>query len=144
MVSDNVMPPSSAILAATVGVTFVGPKNLPQKTMPGFLHVNRARVRMALLWLNHNNPIYHDIVISESRLSELPEDGIPAEIWSLTKYSNDIGLLVKEMDGYVPEDPTEEEGLCSANAVICRNWTYIGIRICATYVWHPRSRFIWP
>ena len=37
MTNSQVMPPSSSILTATVGVTFVGPSNLPQKTMPGFL-----------------------------------------------------------------------------------------------------------
>ena len=48
--SSHVMPPSSAILASTIGVTFVGPKNLPQRTMPGFLQVNRNRIRLALEW----------------------------------------------------------------------------------------------
>lgn len=36
MTDTQTMPPSS-ILAATIGVTFVGPQNLPQKTMLGFL-----------------------------------------------------------------------------------------------------------
>ena len=35
--SSHVMPPSSAILASTISITFVGPKNLPQRMMPGFL-----------------------------------------------------------------------------------------------------------
>lgn len=37
MTDTQTMPPSSSILAATIGVTFVGPQNLPQKTMLGFL-----------------------------------------------------------------------------------------------------------
>lgn len=114
LVGDCVMPPHPSILAATVGVTFVGPKNLPQKTMPGFLRVNRARIRMALAWLKDNNPVYSDIVISETRLNELPEDDVPAEIMSLAKHSDDTGLLAKEMDGYVPEDAGDDEsGCCS-------------------------------
>lgn len=40
MTDSQLMPPSSLILAATIGATFVGPGNLPQKMMPGFLHVN--------------------------------------------------------------------------------------------------------
>ena len=40
MTESQVMPPSAEILSATIGVTFVGPKNLPEKTLPGFLHVN--------------------------------------------------------------------------------------------------------
>ena len=59
------MPPSPTILAATIGVTFVGPKNVPEKTMPGFLWVNRMRVRMALEWLKENNPLYANVTISE-------------------------------------------------------------------------------
>ena len=35
--SSHIMPPSSTILASTISITFVGPKNLPQRTMPGFL-----------------------------------------------------------------------------------------------------------
>jgi hypothetical protein len=37
LASSHLMPPSSTILATTIGITFVGLKNLPQKTMPGFL-----------------------------------------------------------------------------------------------------------
>jgi hypothetical protein len=64
MTDTQVMPPSCDILAATIGVTFVGPHNLPQKTMPGFLRVNRRQVHNALLWLKNNNPIYSNVVIS--------------------------------------------------------------------------------
>ena len=42
MTHDQIMPPSSSILAATIGVTFVGLGNLLEKTMPGFLQVNRT------------------------------------------------------------------------------------------------------
>ncbi|KAH9018187.1 hypothetical protein EDB83DRAFT_2232143 [Lactarius deliciosus] len=83
LTDTQTMPPSSAILAATIGITFVGPKNLPEKTMPGFLRVNRTHVCLALEWLKFNNPIYRDIVISSERLRELPVDGIPMEIMSL-------------------------------------------------------------
>ena len=37
LTGDLIMPPPSAILAATIGVTFVGPKNLPEKTLSFFL-----------------------------------------------------------------------------------------------------------
>ncbi|KAH9008172.1 hypothetical protein EDB84DRAFT_1255363, partial [Lactarius hengduanensis] len=80
MTDSQIMPLSPSILAATIGVTFVGPKNLPEKTMPGFLWVNCARVRTALLWLKENNPIYQDIIILSDRLDSLPHNGIPLEI----------------------------------------------------------------
>ena len=104
MTSGNIMPPPPAILAATIGVTFVGPNNLPQKTMPPFLRVNRTRVHDALCWLKANNPIYRDITISTERLHALPENDVPDEILSLAKYSNNTALLAEENDGYVPTD----------------------------------------
>ena len=110
LASSHVMPPSSAILASTIGVTFVGPKNLPQRTMPGFLRVNRDRVRVALEWLKENNPLYINITISAERLACLPVDGVPDEISSLAKYSDDTRMLAEETDGYVPSDCADELG----------------------------------
>ncbi|KAH8976856.1 hypothetical protein EDB86DRAFT_2768594, partial [Lactarius hatsudake] len=108
----QIMPPSSAILAATIGITFVGPKNLPEKTMPGFLRVNRTRVRLALEWLKSNNPIYRDVIISSERLRKLPVDSVPMEIMSLARHSDDTVLLAEETDGYVPDDNDFENGTC--------------------------------
>lgn len=109
MTDSQVMPPSSTILAATIGVTFVGPRNLPQKTMPGFLRVNRRRVHDALLWLKENNPIYENILISHDRLNELPVDDVPFEIMSLMKHSDNIVRLNDENDGYVPDSDDESD-----------------------------------
>ena len=39
------------------------------------LHVRRAHVQQALLFLKDNNPYYRDIVLDETALSQLPEDG---------------------------------------------------------------------
>ena len=70
------MPPPASILSSIIGVTFVGPNNVPSSLMPEMLYVRRNRVREALEWLKANNPLYHDMVISEERLSQLPETGI--------------------------------------------------------------------
>ena len=110
MTDSQFMPPSSSILAATIGVTFVGPGNLPQKTMPGFLRVNRRRVHDALQWLKENNPVYRDIIISTTRLDELPVDDVPREIVSLAKHSDDLAHLADEQDGYVPDDDDDMIG----------------------------------
>ena len=110
LTSTDVMPPSPTILAATIGVTFVGPKNVPKKTMPGFLRVNRMRVRMALEWLKEHNPLYSNITISSDKLNALPVNGVPDEIMSLVKYSDDTRLLAEETDGYVPSDYPESDG----------------------------------
>ena len=39
LVNPVVMPPSPVLFAAMIGITIVGPHNLPKRTMPGFLHV---------------------------------------------------------------------------------------------------------
>jgi hypothetical protein len=110
MTGDKTMLPPSHILAAMVGVTFVGPGNLPEKTLPGFLRVNRRRVCEALEWLKKNNPLYAEIEVSTERLNELPSDDVPFEISSLACHSANESLLADEMDGYVPEDGEGEGG----------------------------------
>lgn len=109
MVVGNAMPPPSRILASIIGVTLVGPNNIPEKTMPGFLRVRRRRVREALKWLKLHNPLYANIEISHERLSELETDGIPREIIQATRYSNDTESLHKESSGYVPNDDEFDE-----------------------------------
>lgn len=109
MTGGTEMPPPARILAATVGVTFVGPGNLPERTLPGFLRVNKMRIRQALEWLQKNNPLYEDIKISTDRLDELPDEGVPVEITSLARHLQDEKLLGQETDGYVPEDDEENE-----------------------------------
>ena len=104
MIGGNLMPHPTKVLASTISVTFVGPKNLPEKSLPGFLRVRRARVRTALAWLRENNPLYADIIISEERLSQVFEDGIPLEIIDVMRYSNNMEELDRERAGYVPDD----------------------------------------
>ena len=58
----------------------------------------------ALEWLKLNNPLYENIDISRQRLDELPEDGVPVEISSMTRHLHDEKLLGEETDGYVPEE----------------------------------------
>ena len=65
---------------------------------------------MALEWLKENNPLYINITISAERLGCLPVDGVPDEISSLAKYSDDTRLLAEETDGYVPSDCADDLG----------------------------------
>ncbi|KAF8804167.1 hypothetical protein BYT27DRAFT_7214241 [Phlegmacium glaucopus] len=102
MVDGLILPPISKVLAATIGITFVGPKNLPEKSMPKMFRVRRSRVREALEWLRANNPLYSNISISASRLEQLPENGIPYELMATVKHSSDMNMLYAEQDGYVP------------------------------------------
>ena len=110
MVNPSIMPPPAHILAAIIAVTIIGPRGLPEKTMPGFLKVRRSKVRAALVWLKSHNPLYADIAISEEMLSQFPESDIPEEILATVKYSDDTDQLERERAGYVVEDDDEEEG----------------------------------
>jgi hypothetical protein len=121
LASGLVLPPSPTILATTIGVTFIGPKNLPQRNLPPFLRVNRTRMRVALEWLKVNNPLYANIGISQDNLDALPANGIPREILSLVKYSEDTRLLAEEMDGYVPSDCVDEGGEFEGKCFHCVN-----------------------
>lgn len=117
MVAGNIMPPPSRILASIIGVTLVGPKNIPETTMPGFLKVRRRRVQEALEWLKLHNPLYANIEISHQRLSELENDGIPQEIIQTARHSDDTEILHKESAGYVPNDEDFDEDDFQLNSV---------------------------
>lgn len=108
MVEGRKYPPNPKILSATIGVTFVGPKGVPEKVMPYMFRVRRRRVREALVWLKANNPLYANIQICEENLASLPEDGVPEEIMMVVKCSTDIYALEKEHSGYVPVDAADE------------------------------------
>ncbi|KAF8804157.1 hypothetical protein BYT27DRAFT_7302151 [Phlegmacium glaucopus] len=109
MIDGSIMPQGAKVLTATVGITFVGPKNLPEKTLPNMFKVRRARVKSALEWLKKNNPLYKDITISASRLAQLPEDDIPYELLATTKFSTDVNTLYAEQEGYVPSQEVIDE-----------------------------------
>ncbi|KAJ3561239.1 hypothetical protein NP233_g10314 [Leucocoprinus birnbaumii] len=110
---DSTMPPPATILSETIGVTLIGLRGFPERTMPDILKVRRSRVRDALQWLKANNPLYADIVISEERLQALPEDGVPTEITATTRFSTDLDSVMREHKTYFPQ----EEGVIAADEV---------------------------
>jgi hypothetical protein len=110
MVGDNIMPRQTKILASTIGVTIVGPKNIPEQSMPGFLHVHREWVWKALVWLVANNPFYANVVISDKQLDAILEDGVPDEILEATRYSDDTEEVDRERAGYMPDDDDQSDG----------------------------------
>lgn len=104
MIEGKLLPHPPALLAATIAISIIGPNNLPVKSLPSFLSVNRSRVRNALLFLKKENHLYSDIIISEEKLRLLPEDGLPSELLTVIKYSNQQILLEREREGYVIGD----------------------------------------
>ncbi|KAF7293479.1 ATP-dependent DNA helicase [Mycena indigotica] len=104
MVTGNLMPRPIGILAATISVTFVGAKNVPLFVLPKMFEVQRRRVHDALVWLQANNPLYANIEISSERLAELPEHGVPEELTTTARYTEDASVIAREHGGYVPSD----------------------------------------
>lgn len=127
MIDGRTFPPPSRILSATIGVTFIGPKGLPESSLPSMFRVRRRKVRDALTWLKDNNPLYSDIEISEDRLMQLPEDGIPDEITMTVKFSTDTFALEREHAGYVPTENEESEKGKHAHVEVTENRTHICI-----------------
>lgn len=108
MTEGKLMPRPAAILASIITVTFIAKGRLPKSWLYNTFRVRRHAVHSALLWLRHNNPKYYgDIEISEERLEQLPEDGVPEEIIANVHQSEDVGIIDEESQGYVPR---EEEG----------------------------------
>jgi DNA-directed RNA polymerase subunit RPC12/RpoP len=111
IVSGNKMPPPPRILAATIGVTFVGVGNCPLSVLLDFLRVCWQRVFDALLWLKQNNRLYSQIDISAEQLRLLPVNAVPEEIMTNTRYSGDVAGLEREQARYIPLDAEDEEPL---------------------------------
>lgn len=96
------LPQPAHVLAATIGVTFVGVNNVPEKTLRGLFSVSRLRVRLALEWLCRNNPLYANVQVDEARLAALPEEGVPLQLLQVVRVAEDDTVLEKEHSGYVP------------------------------------------
>lgn len=104
LVTGGTLPPPAKILSATIAITFVGPRGQTIGALPEMFRVKRQRVRDALVWLKQNNQLYSDITISEETLSQLPLDGVPVELTSVARVSDDIAALADEHADYVPQD----------------------------------------
>ncbi|KAF7310088.1 ATP-dependent DNA helicase [Mycena indigotica] len=96
MVAGLLVPKPSILLAALIGVTFVG-----------LFRVRRKRVHDALMWLKQNNRLYEDVVISQERLLSLPEDAVPDEILDNVRFSDDIAAVGREHAGHVPQEDVD-------------------------------------
>ena len=65
----NSLPPTPNEINAII----LGAKNTPSGL--AYFRVRAQVVRKALIWLKANNRYYHDIIIDESEISNLPSDG---------------------------------------------------------------------
>nr|GAT44847.1 predicted protein [Mycena chlorophos] len=110
MVAGNMVPRPSLILAAIIGVSFVGVGKAAMTVVPGICRVRRQRVFEALLWLKEHNRLYTNMTISEDNLRSLPEDGVPDEITRNIRIFGDSDAAAHEHTGYVPDIDEDEEG----------------------------------
>ena len=112
MIDGTIMPQQAKLLAATIGITFVGPRNLPDKCLPDIFNVRRLRLQRALEWLKANNPLFANITITVARLAELPKNDVPYKLLATAKLSTNVNQLHAEHDGYVPsQDICDEDGV---------------------------------
>jgi hypothetical protein len=112
MIEGDLMPHKPAILAAMVAITIIGPSKLPVKSLPSLLSVSRHRIKAALLFLKCENHLYRNVVISDANLLLLLEDGVPEDLLSVVKYSDEQSLLAQEQEGYIVGDD-DDNGLLS-------------------------------
>lgn len=118
-------PAPLSLLSATFLISFVGPSHWRERfiheDLPNNFIVRRAVVAAALIWLRQNNPLWHDIEISSSRLAALPEAGVPQELRDITRYSDDVGRLEGEHQNYVPDairpEIPDDDGMCIFSVV---------------------------
>jgi hypothetical protein len=105
------LPPHVNILSAMIGVTFIGPNNVPKRGFPGWLRVDRRRVFNALLWLKRHNPLYTTVSIDMGRLALLPaESAVPDCLVQTARQFMDLARVQSETGDYVPHPATESEG----------------------------------
>nr|GAT49182.1 predicted protein [Mycena chlorophos] len=109
MISGHILPHPSSVLAATIGITFLGMQKKPLAVYPRMVYVKRARVRAALVWLKANNPLYANITICEERLGELPEDDVPDELRNNARFSTEGARAQDEHATYVPVDELSDD-----------------------------------
>lgn len=126
MIDPGYLPPRPTILAATIGVTFIGRDNIPLRYLPPYLHVRRQRVREAISWLIPRNPLYKGQKISEVNLKMLPEDGVPTEVLDNMKWINDTRVIDRENGGYVPNHEGECDDSSGDNTAECADKDDVG------------------
>lgn len=101
------LPHRPNVLPSLIGISMIGPKNIPSRVLRGLFQVRRHRVLAALVWLKENNHLYAKVVIDEGALQELPLAGVPDDLSSIIRHTSDADMLERERKGYVPDDPPE-------------------------------------
>ena len=78
------LPLSPNRLIGLIKVVFLSRNPVQRSTIDRFRFylVRREKVETALRWLIRNNPYYHDVLVDEVAMQQLPESGIPEEVYA--------------------------------------------------------------
>lgn len=106
---EGFLPPKPEILAATIGITFVGPKRIPMKHFTPFLKICQPIVAQALKFFISTNPIYAGYQISERNLRLLPVDGIPDELCANINWNSNVDNLADKHQTLIPDEDPEDD-----------------------------------
>ena len=104
MLEGKLLPQPIETLSNIIAITFIGTRRLPSNWMARTFKVRRSAVHQALQWLQANNELYRDIVISPQQLAALPEDNIPAEVMALIQHIDDESVAIQERAGYINDE----------------------------------------
>jgi hypothetical protein len=118
MLQGNMMPRRPQILASVVAVAFIGLGKVPKNWLKSTFRVRRDAVLQALIWLQNNNPLYKDIIISQENMESLPADDVPEEIMATLRHEENAALVAHERASYVPEDDASDNENESGMSVI--------------------------
>ena len=124
MLEGNLLPPHAEMLSNIIAITFIGTKRLPMNWLSRTFQVRRSVVHEALQWLQANNELYSDIVISHEQLDTLPQEGISPEVMALICHEEDETAAVQEREGYV-DDGTETTGEAEPSYQWCFRLTFL-------------------
>ena len=104
MLEGQLFPQPVETLSNIIAITFIGTRCLPSNWMARTFKVRRSAVHQALQWLQANNELYRDIVISSTQLASLPEDDVPDEVNALIRHVDDETVAIQEREGYVNDE----------------------------------------
>ena len=124
MLEGNLLPPCAEILSNIIAITFIGTKRLSMNWLSQTFQVQHSVVHEALQWLQANNKLYSDIVISHKQLDMLSQEGIPPKVMALIHHEEDETAVVQEHEGYI-DDGTETTGKAKPSYQWCFRLTFL-------------------
>lgn len=115
---ESVLPLSLTEATKPICVIFVGSGKPTKEWMEKYarpLCVRRDKVQAALLWLKRNNPLYRNVQIDQSRISELPVEGIVPVEPEVVERSEAQEVLMSHYDPTVADEVDTDDKYTTAS-----------------------------